>query len=186
VCHATLQDPKLYSFLLLIDQDLAAQARSAGCSCGGVLHSARYPRKPRGAPRGLREQFQSRLSFCCAVCRRRITPESVRYLGRRVYLAAVVVLVSAMRNGLSANREQRLTESLRVPRRTLERWRSWWLEQFVQTSFWKAASARFMPPVEIGALPASLLERFSAHDSPGRLIESLRFISPLSTVGGGA
>ena len=186
MCHATLQDPKLYSFLLLIDQDLAAQARSAGCSCGGVLHSARYPRKPRGAPRGLREQFQSRLSFCCAVCRRRITPESVRYLGRRVYLAAIVVLVSAMRNGLNANREQRLTEFLRVPRRTLERWRSWWLEQFVQTSFWKGACARFTPPVDMGALPASLLVRFSGEGLRARLIESLRFISPLSTVGGGA
>ena len=186
MCHATLQDPKLYSFLLLIDQDLAAQTRSAGCSCGGVLHSARYPRKPRGAPRGLRGQFQSRLSFCCAVCRQRITPESVCYLGRRVYLGAVVVLASAMRNGLSANRERRLTETLRVPRRTLERWRLWWLETFVETSFWKGACARFMPPVEIGALPASLLVRFSGEDLRVRLIESLRFISPLSTLGGGA
>ena len=89
MCHATLQDPKLYSLLLLIDEDLAAQAQSAGCSCGGALHSARYPRKPRGAPRELLEQYRSRLSFCCAACRRRTTPESVRYLGRRVYLAVV-------------------------------------------------------------------------------------------------
>jgi hypothetical protein len=186
VCHATLQDPKLYSFLLWIDQDLAAQARAAGCACGGLLHSARYPRKPRGGPRELGEPYRWRLSFCCAACRRRTTPESVRYLGRRVYLAAVVVLLSAMQYGLSAKREQRLTEFLRVPRRTLQRWRAWWLDRFVQTTLWRGACARFLPPVEITSLPASLLERFSGADIQGRLIELLRFLSPLSTLGDGA
>jgi hypothetical protein len=185
VCHATLQDPKLYSFLLLIDQDLAAQAQTAGCSCGGVLHSARYPRKPRGAPRGLLDQYGWRLSFCCAACRRRTTPPSVRYLGRRVYLAAVVLLVSAMRDGLSARREERLAQSMLVPRRTLERWRRWWLEEFPQTSFWRGACARFIPPLPIGALPASLVARFCGEDLQRRLIQSLRFLSPLSTLDGG-
>jgi hypothetical protein len=185
VCHATLQDPKLYSFLLLIDQDLAAQAQTAGCGCGGVLHSARYPRKPRGAPRSLLDQCQSRFSFCCAACRRRTTPESVRYLGRRVYLAAVVLLVSAMRNGLTASREQRLGQSLLVPPRTLERWRVWWLEQFVCTSFWKGARARFVPSVPTAALPASLLARFRGVDLLPQLIQALRFLSPLSTLDGG-
>lgn len=185
MCHATLQDPKLYSFLLLIDQDLAAQAQAAGCGCGGVLHSARYPRKPRGAPRRLLDQYGWRLSFCCAACRRRTTPQSVRYLGRRVYLAAVVLLVSAMRNGLSASREERLAQSLLVPRRTLGRWRAWWREQFVHTPFWKEACARFIPPVPIGALPASLLARFRGEDLQRRLIQSLRFLSPLSTLNDG-
>ena len=185
MCHATLQDPKLYSLLLLIDEDLAAKTRAAGCACGGVLHSARYPRKPRGAPRGLREQHRSRLSFCCAACRRRSTPESVRYLGRRVYLGAVVVLVSAMRYGLSAKRAQLLARSLSVPRRTLERWRAWWLDRFVQTSFWKGARARFAPPLATGALPASLLERFWGEDIQTRLIQGLCFLAPLSTLGGG-
>lgn len=185
MCHATLQDPKLYCFLLLIDQDLAAQAQVAGCGCGGVLHSARYPRKPRGAPRSLLDQYRSRLSFCCAACRRRTTPQSVRYLGRRVYLAAVVLLVSAMRNGLTATGEQRLAQSLLVPRRTLERWRVWWLEQFVRTSFWKGACARFVPPVPTAALPASLLARFRGEDLSHQLIQTLRFLSPLSTLDGG-
>ncbi len=185
MCHAILQDPKLYSLLLLIDQDLAAQARAAGCACGGALHSARYPRKPRGAPWGLLDQDRSRLSFCCARCRRRTTPCSVRYLGRRVYLAAMVVLLSAMRCGLTATRAHRLAQALHVPRRTLERWRRWWLEQFPQTSFWKGAGARLLPPVPIAALPASLLERFIG-DIQSRLIQSLRFLSPLSTLGDGA
>lgn len=186
MCHAILQDPNLYCVLLLIDEDLAAQARAAGCACGGVLHSARYPRKPRGAPREVREQWHSRLSFCCAVCRRRCTPESVRYLGRRVYLAAVVVLVSALRHGLSAKRAQRLAQYTHVPQRTVERWRRWWLDRFVQTSFWKGACARFVPPLQTDALAASLLERFSGKDLPARVIQTLRFLSPLSTLRGGA
>ena len=68
-------------------------------ACGGVLHSARYPRKPRGGPPELRQTDNSRLSFCCAQCRRRHTPRSVRYLGRRVYLATVVVFASRNAHG---------------------------------------------------------------------------------------
>jgi hypothetical protein len=182
VCHATLHDPKLFSFLLLIDQDLAAQAQAAGCACGGVLHSARYPRKPRGAPRELLDQYRSRLSFCCAACRRRTTPESVRYLGRRVYLAAVVLLASAMRAGITGKRVAQLSEWFAVPLRTLERWRRWWLEAFVDSGFWRAARGRLVPPVDLTLLPASLLPRFSGEDLLARLIQALRFIAPLSAL----
>lgn len=185
MCHAILQDPKLYSFLLLIDQDLAAQTQAAGCPCGGVLHSARYPRKPRGAPRSLLDQYRSRLSFCCAACRRRTTPESVRYLGRRVYLAAVVVLSSVMRAGITGKRVAQLSGLFAVPLRTLERWRRWWLEGFVDTRFWRAARGRFVPPVDPTMLPASLLSRFGGEDRVARLIQSLRFITPLSILGEG-
>jgi hypothetical protein len=170
---------------MLIDQDLAAQAQAAGCACGGVLHSARYPRKPRGAPRELLDQYRSRLSFCCAACRRRTTPESVRYLGRRVYVAAVVLLVSAMRAGITGKRVAQLSGLFAVPLRTLERWRRWWLETFVAPGFWRAARGRLVPPVDPATLPASLLPRFSGEDLPARLIQALRFIAPLSTLGEG-
>ena len=134
MCQALLSDQRFHQLLLQFDEDLAASTRADGCPrCGGVLHSARYPRKPRGAPRELLDQYRSRLSFCCAACRRRTTPESVRYLGRRVYLAAVVVLSSAMRAGITGKRVAQLSEWFAVPRRTLERWRRWWLEAFVDT-----------------------------------------------------
>ena len=44
VCHTLLRDPNLYTLLLQIDEQLAAQCRAAACACGGVLHSARYER----------------------------------------------------------------------------------------------------------------------------------------------
>lgn len=182
MCHTLLQDPKLYALLLLIDQERAAETRSAGCACGGALHSARYPRKPRGGPAGLGEPYRFRHSFCCARCRRRCTPASLRYLGRRVYLATVVVLASAMRAGLSTRRAAQLSATLKVPQRTVERWRRWWLDEFVDKPFWQSARACFMPPVSIAMLPASLLTRFTGSDLATRLIQSLHFLSPLSTL----
>jgi hypothetical protein len=183
VCHALLRDAQLYDLLLTIDRDLAAEACAAGCEfCGGILHSARYPRKPRGGPDDLGPDYATRLSFCCAAdgCRRRTTPPSVRYLGRRVYLGAVVVLVTAMIGGITATRAAQLREWFGVNVRTLKRWRAWWRDTFVASAFWQSAQSRFMPPVTIETLPASLLERF-AGDERARLLHALGFLTPLTT-----
>jgi len=97
-----LQHPKLFHFISALDEDLAARARIKGCSfCGGVLHSARYPRIPRGGPLALEGVPTTRHSFCCESCRRRTTPASVRFLGRRIYPGFIVILVSAMQSGVT-------------------------------------------------------------------------------------
>ena len=184
MCHALLRDASLYELLLRFDHNLAADARAAGCaSCGGVLHSARYPRKPRGGPDDLGPDYAARLSFCCAQegCRRRTTPPSVRYLGRRVYLGAVVVLVTAIGAGITASRAARLRELLGVSVRTLKRWRAWWRATFVASAFWRGVKGRFMPPVAVDRLPASLLERFAAADERTRVLQTLAFLAPLTT-----
>ena len=63
-------------------------------------------RKPRGRPAGLGDEHDWRFSFCCARdgCRTRKTPPSLRFLGRKVYLAAMVVLIAIMREGATAAR----------------------------------------------------------------------------------
>ena len=99
VCHVQLQDPKFFRLLLRIDAQFADEARAVGCSCGGTLHRANYPRKPRACPNEVRADFEWRLSFCCNLCRRRTTSRSVCFLGRRVYLALAVVLMSARHAG---------------------------------------------------------------------------------------
>jgi hypothetical protein len=156
--------------------------RAAGCGCGGRLDSARYPRKPRGGPADLGAEYGWRLSFCCAAegCRRRVTPESVRYLGRRVYLGVVVVLVSAMEHGLSVRRVAELNEHLGIGLRTLGRWRQWWRRAFVESGLWRGQRGRFMPPVEEGALPFSLLARFGG-ETAQQAERVLEFISALTT-----
>ena len=180
---ALLADGRLYELLQRFDEDLAAEQRRCGCPrCGGVLHSARYPRKPRGGGGRMRAEYGRRLSFCCARegCRKRATPASLRFLGRKVYLGAVVVLVSALRCGVTPTRLRYLEECLGVKRRTVARWRKWWCEQFIATPFWRAAAAGLMPPVAHAELPATLLERF-AGTAVDRLVSLLRFIAPITT-----
>ena len=132
MCHAFLNDSRFYQFLLRIDEETAAEVRAGGCPCGGVLHSARYPRKPRGIREMLDTSYQTRLSFCCAVdgCRRRRTPPSVRFLGRKVYLGVVVILITALEHGLTPRRRQWLIETLDLWPQTVSRWRRWWRERF--------------------------------------------------------
>jgi hypothetical protein len=181
VCHDLLADPKLYVFLLHIDEEQAAQTRGGGCACGGRLHRADYQRKPRGGPRELGPAYRLRRSFCCAICRKRHTPMSVRFLGRRVYLGAVVVLASAMRYGLTLKRVAQLTDWFGVPRQTLDRWRHWWHVDFVDSGFWQDTRDRFMPPLQLSTLPASLLYRFSGADLLERMLFALRFLAPLTS-----
>ena len=140
-----------------IDDDLAAKARGAGCAfCGGRLDVADYPRKPRGADE-LGDEYTWRRSFCCALdgCRKRRTPVSVRFLGRKVYLGAVVVLATALQ------------------RRTLARWCRWWSTMFATSRFWTSLRGRFMPAVEEAEIPASVLSRMTVADEPAVLFELL-------------
>jgi hypothetical protein len=178
VCHALLQDPNFFRILLRIDEELAGDAQAGGCECGGVLHRANYPRKPRACLNEVRSDFQSRFSFCCADCRKRKTSTSVRFLGRRVYLALAVVLCSARHAGQNTA-ATRISTELAVPVRTLQRWRQWWSERFPLTPLWQASSARFMPPVAGDRFPAGLLERF-AGDAAEKLSRLLVFLIPLT------
>ena len=178
---ALLADATFHELLLAYDRDLADTAREAGCACGGMLHSAKYPRKPRPRLRQLRPEHNLRFSFCCAVdgCRSRSTPPSLRFLGRKVYLAVAVVLISIMRHGTSKPRMRRLTEAIGVDRRTIARWRVWWCDAFRATGFWQIARAAFMPPVAEDGLPARLLERF-AGSAAERMLSLLRFLGPIT------
>ena len=177
-CQGHLADEQLYELLEKVDADLTETARQQGCPyCGGKLHRSDYDRKPRGGP-----QWSERFSLCCAEdgCRRRQTPPSVRFLGRRVYAGLVVVLVSAMLHGLKPERVERLRELLGIDGRTLERWRQWWLVTFVESSFWRAARARFMPPLCQKTMPLSLGLIFEIKRRD-RLLELLQFLSPITT-----
>jgi hypothetical protein len=185
--HDLPRHASFWLFLRSIDQDLAETTRQKACPCGGRLHCANYPRKPRGGPEDLPGDYRYRLSFCCDRdgCRKRVTPPSVRFLGRKVYLGAVVILVAAMRQGPSPRRVRELSRLFDADRRTIARWQVFWREHFPQTAFWKVACGRLVPAVEIVAFPRSLLEAFLRTDDDrqgwGRL---LRFLSPITIAGG--
>jgi hypothetical protein len=109
-----------------------------------------------------------------------MTPPSLRFLGRRVYLGAVVVLAAALRQGITPVRAGKLRELFGVDRRTLMRWRRWWLERMPRTDFWKRARGSFDRPVDEGGLPGCLLERFTGAPRDV-VVAALRFLAPLST-----
>ena len=189
MCYGLPRGAGFWSFLYSIDQDLADSVRQKACPCGGRLHCANFPRSPRGCPDSLPDQYNYRLSFCCDRdgCRKRMTPPSVRFLGRKVYLAAVVVLVAAMQQGPTPRRVRELSKLFGADRGTIARWQAYWRQHFPLTTFWKIACARLVPVVKIVCLPGSLLDAFLAtdnlYDGWGRL---LRFLSPISITQGPA
>jgi hypothetical protein len=165
-----------------IDEDLAAATRAAGCwFCGGRLDVANYPRAPRGAD--VDETYLVRHSFCCAVegCRRRSTPPSVRFLGRKVYLGAVVVLSTALQHGPSKTSVTKLSALLGITRRTLVRWRRWWSTMFAESRFWASLRGRFVPAVNEAALPASVLSRVVSTAEAPAVVVLLRLLGPITT-----
>jgi hypothetical protein len=159
-------------FVLLeqADERTVQRAVAEGCAvCGGPLHHADFERKPRGAwiaPEG--EQVVRRFSLCCGRegCRKRLTPPSLRFLGRRVYLGVVVIVASIAAQALGA--AQALRQKTGVPARTARRWLQWWGGTFIDTEVFVAIRARLVG-VDEGKLPASIVERL-----PGSQTQQVR------------
>ena len=162
---------------------IAEEAAANGCSaCGGRLHAGNFPRKARGVPLDLAGFFEDRFSYCCSNkkegCRTRLTPDSVRFLGRRVFVAAVVVTLSALlEQGLTARRFARVLEVVDVSRRTLVRWIAWWRDTVPVTRFWLAHRPLLGGIAASARLPGSIIARFPR--GPDRLLLVLRFLAPL-------
>lgn len=166
--------------LLAIDTEAAEAVRIGRCpSCGSRLDRADYPRKPRGgliAPGA--EAWSRRHSFCCSRegCRKRATPPSARFLGRRVYAEVVVVVGSV--HVQEVEQAGALRRATGVPARTLRRWLRWWRVAFLASAIWSEACARLVPAPDAQQLPASLLVRFSAATG---LVALARFLGPMTT-----
>ena len=179
-----LKSKCLFKLLEWIDADLASRCREGGCRhCGERrLHKGDFDRKPRGPDAAA--GWDERYSFDCSRCRRRTTPPSVRFLGRKVYIGVVVVLAGAMMHGATAERVEQLRQELGVgDAATLKRWRQWWQENFVGSGFWKVARSRCMPAAAEDRMPLSLVETFGAEHCCG-LVSLLRFLSPITVPGG--
>ena len=178
MCHNLLHDPKIFQLLYRVDESLAEEARTTRCACGGKWHRADYPRKPRGGLRDFRMQYAARFSFCCSHCRKRRTSPSVRFFGRRVYLALVILLMAGRLTARTPG-AQELCAVLDIPGRTLRRWRDWWQQDFPRTALWKAEVACFLPPISREDLPFSLLQRF-AGPPLAAVLNSLVLLTPLT------
>lgn len=191
MCHiwllTVLHDPRFFSLLLEFDRDLLRQAQEGRClHCGEVVHRGDFERKPRGAPGALPEGFSTRFSLCCSRCRRRLTPPSVRFLGRKVYLGVVVVLATALMHGPSPPRVARLQQALGVSRRTLKRWRLWWRESYGKSRCFRSLRALLRAPIDATLLPLSLLDAVGARSLWEAMLLVLRLLRPISSATAGS
>ena len=174
----------LFAALASIDLDLADLCRNQRCPfCHGPLHHAPYLRKPRGGPDDLPDRYSVRLSLCCGRdgCRRRVLPPSCLFLGRKVYWAAIVLIVVTLRQrrteGVSA-RTLRLTFG--VSQETLARWMTFFAQVFPRSELWRRCRGLVPSTVSNDELPASLLALFVTQyggDEEGGLLACLEFLA---------
>jgi len=92
-----------------------------------------------------------------------MTPPSVRFLGRKVYLGAVVILISAMRQGPTPRRVRELSTLFGVDRATIARWQAFWRDHVPQTPVWKLARVRLVPVVEIVVFASAAARSVPSH-----------------------
>jgi hypothetical protein len=129
VISAEAED-KFHARLHEIDIRAAAAVRRGGCprgGCGGPLHTADYARRVRGLSASAEEAggYGTRLSLCCARCRRRATPPSVRFFGRFVYAMRTLVAWALVNEA----RETAPPSKPAPSRQTLGRWGELWRER---------------------------------------------------------
>ncbi len=172
---------EFFEVLLEADRAMTQRVAAEGCLvCDGPLHRSDYDRKPRGALiASAGEGFVRRFSLCCGRegCRKRATPPSVRFLGRRVYLGAVVIVASMVALTLRAAREIRRRTG--VPSRTTMRWLGWWQGPFLGTEVFVTICARLVG-VDVGRVPVSIVDRLADRGTE-RVRRMLAWLSPLTT-----
>lgn len=176
---------KFFQIILCkIDIELLNDAQKSGCpKCGDVLHQANYPRSPVGIFAQLREYYDQRFSLCCQKCRKRVTPPSVRFFGRRWYPAPAFILISILKLGINERRLDQVKRHLgiKVTESTWKRWRRWWRDSFECTLFWKQAKGQLATQPEITPLISrTLLYAFDGITIEEKIILLLKFLSPLT------
>ncbi len=178
-----LQDVSLFRVLHQIDQDLALACRHAGCPfCHSPLHNAPYTRKPRGGPDNIPEEYCVRLSLCCSKeeCRRRVLPPSCMFIGRKVYWAAVILLVTTLRQQNSKdNSINMLAEKFDISRKTVVRWIRYFHEVFPQSLQWQRLRGLVSAQISNHELPSGLIQHFlrTQTSSFKCLINCLQFLA---------
>jgi hypothetical protein len=173
---------EFFEELTAIDAAILDRAAKEACRfCGGRLHRGDYARKPRGGLVAVAaETFARRFSLCCGRegCRCRATPPSVRFLGRRVYVGAIVIVASVV--ALVQAIASAATRATGVPAQTTRRWLRWWRGPFVETPVFVEISGRLVPAVERRSLPTSILERLLG-PATARVQNLLAWLAPITT-----
>lgn len=183
--HDLVLDREFFAALLAVDAEIAALIRAGGCRrCGGPLCVGHYERKPRGgaiAEAGAADLFSQRFSWCCGRegCRKRATPPSVRFLGRKVYLEGAILIACTI-VPLIEQTAAAIREATGIALRTIRRWQAWWEVVFAASALFVELRAH-VPSIEAVALPGAMIASFEGATSLEKLERSMRFVAPLTT-----
>jgi hypothetical protein len=180
--HKFTLNSTFHSLLLAIDRELSELTRQGGCTCGGRLHQSNYPRSPLGLPAEFRPIYDERLSFCCDDCRKRVTPPSVRFFGRRWYPAPLLLLLSALMISINDYRLRQIKRhfGITVSESTWKRWRRWWRDAFVETHFWKQARGEISQNNHRGSSMVRRMLNVFQGLIDKKIILLLKFLSPIT------
>ena len=184
--HKVVVDFNFWKRLIKIDERIAAEVAAGRCQhCGGRLHRSDYVRKARGGliAVAVDDGDALRISLCCDRdgCRKRATPPSVRFLGRKVYAgAAIVIACVILRKSATAGAARRRSG---IAARTMRRWSRWWQADYARSQHFEATRSLFAPPVQVNELPESLWQRFikRAGSELLGLRRLLGFLAPVTT-----
>lgn len=179
--QSLLVNASFYHQLVDLDRIIADQAKASGCPCHGTYHQSNYARKPRGIPAGVGPCASLRFSFCCSRegCRKRLTPPSLRFLGRKVYSSAVILLIFKLKAHTNEQRVEALNNLLRtnLSVETIRRWRRFWTVKLPANPLWQRHHLAFYPGAS--RLPESLFD-LTQGEASDRVIHLLRLLLPLS------
>ncbi len=176
-----LKKKNLFHRLYAIDKNIAEQYRKRPCPyCDGPLHFANYSRKPRGEPDGISEDFFIRFSLCCGKegCRRRLIPPSCRFLDRKVYWhAAILVIISEYQNKEFSI--FKLAKLFNVSRNTIARWINFYHDIFPYSPEWQKIRGQVDARIKNTELPSNLVNHFVdlKYCAKNALISCLKFLS---------
>lgn len=135
--HELSPDSEFLQTLRAFDFNLFQAMKRKGCPrCGGQLDTSNYLRKTRG----LSSESEICFSLCCRRegCRKRSKPQSVRFLGQRVYGAWVVIL--------AVDYCRELGLSGQIARQTISRWREFWRMHLSSGGAFVKWARGFLPP----------------------------------------
>lgn len=184
MCQNFLYNAIFHAFLKLVDQELAKNIQGQGCPyCGSKLDKADYPRIPFSVPVPFRDHYEKRCSFCCRECRKRTTSPSVRFFGRRRFPAPLFIFISILNSGANQRRRAQVKRhfGIVVSQSTWKRWRRWWRESFMTTSFWQQSEGLMQPTPEImqGPFPRVILNLFQG-EIKEKMCTLLQFLAPMT------
>lgn len=167
--HETWGDAEVYARLEAIDRAVVLAIQQEGCGhCGGRLHRADYPRKPRGVPLEAEGFLEKRFSLCCSRegCRRRRACPSVRFLGPKVYAAMAIVGACLVDAAAQVEREARRRQG---------RWLSWWRGSFPESRAFQRLRG-WLGDLAPSSLPGGLWARVTG---PARQARFLALVSDI-------